>query len=175
MGADDDKKKKKKSKKKEAEAAPEPEPEPEPIPEPEPVAEPETAADEGADWLNDSAPAAAAEEEGGFDFGEEVGDAEQAPPPPPAKKKPVYFVHWDRKKSRFYDYNFDYGENYYSSMVRHLDPRGDIPTRRTFEDRAIRSSLNRKGMTDIRTENLLAAVNKSIKGYETSRKAYTGL
>jgi len=174
MGADDDKKKKKKSKKKETEAAPEPEPEPEPIPEPEPVAEPEPAADEGADWLND-APAAAGEE-GGFDFGEvgEVGE-DQPPPPPPAKKKPVYFVHWDRKKSRFYDYNFDYGENYYSSMVRHLDTRGDIPTRRTFEDRAIRSSLTRKALPDTRTENLLAAVNKSIKGYEISRKAYTGL
>lgn len=171
MGADDDKKKKKKSKKKEVDAAPEPEAEPEPIPEPEAEPEPAPAADEGSDWMNDAP--AVAEEDGGFDFGDEVG--EQAPPPPPAKKKPVYFVHWDRKKSRFYDYNFDYGENYYSSMVRHLDTRGDIPTRRTFEDRAIRSSLTRKALPDTRTDNLLAAVSKSIKGYEISRKAYTGL
>jgi len=171
MGADDDKKKKKekKSKKKEAEAAPEPESEPEPVPEPEPVVEdepaPAPADDEGASWLD----APADEGEGGFDYPPE---GEDLAPPPPAKKKPLYYIHWDRKKSRFYDYNFDYGENYYSSMVRHLDTRGDIPHRRTFEDRAIRSSITRKTLPDTRTENLLAEVSKSIRSYESSRKQY---
>merc|ERR1712198_476801 len=97
---------------------------------------------------------------------------EAAIPPPQPKKKPVFFVHWDRKKSRFYDYNFDYGENYYSSMVRHLDTRAEVPSRRAFADRAIRSSINRKTLPDLRTENLLADVNNSIKNFEISQKNY---
>ena len=44
-----------------------------------------------------------------------------AEPPPAPKKKPKYFIHWDRKKPKFYDYNFDYGESYYSPVVGYLD------------------------------------------------------
>merc|ERR1712183_372612 len=101
----------------------------------------------------------------------EVVAVEEAPPPPP-KKRPVFFVHWDRKKSRFYDYNFDYGTNYYSSMVKHLDTRAEIPSRRAFADRAIRSSVSRKTLPDTRTENLLADISKSIRNFEQSQKSY---
>merc|ERR1712212_1152163 len=95
--------------------------------------------------------------------------------PPKPKQKPVYFVHWDRKKSRFYDYNYDYGMNYYSSMVNHLDTRTEIPSRRAFADRAIRSSIDRKTLPDRRTENLLAQVDKAIKNFENSQKNYLAL
>ncbi|CAL4223185.1 unnamed protein product, partial [Meganyctiphanes norvegica] len=160
------KSKKSKSKKTEGEEAPAPEPEAAPAPEPEPEPEP--------------APAPPAEEEG-FDFAacdaapaesEYPVDGDEGLPPPPAKQKPKFYLHWDRKKSKFYDYNFDYGENYYSSMVRHLETRGDIPLRRTFADRAIRSSVNRKAYADVRTENLLASVNSCIRNFETSQRAY---
>merc|ERR1711908_135168 len=72
--------------------------------------------------------AAAPEEDGGFNF-DDIGDAgegegeflqegeEGAELPPQPKKKPKYFVHWDRRKAKFYDYNYDYGTNYYASMV----------------------------------------------------------
>jgi len=166
-----DKKKSKKSKKKAEEEPPAPEPEPEPVaaPEPEPEPAPVAAAadEESTDWMTE---AAAAPAEGAAE--EYPVDGEEGLPPPPAKQKPKFYLHWDRKKSKFYDYNFDYGENYYSSMVRHLETRGDIPIRRTFADRAIRSSINRKGMTDIRTENLLASVNNCIKNFEHSQRAY---
>lgn len=49
--------------------------------------------------------------------------AEGEAPPPPPKKKPKFFVHWNRRKARFYDYNWDYGDNYYSSMVKYMDTR----------------------------------------------------
>lgn len=55
--------------------------------------------------------------------------AEGEAPPPPPKKKPKFFVHWNRRKARFYDYNWDYGDNYYSSMVKYMDTRsgGEYP------------------------------------------------
>ena len=44
-------------------------------------------------------------------------------PPPVPKKKPKFFVHWNRRKPRFYDYNWDYGDNYYSNLVKYMDDR----------------------------------------------------
>ena len=69
-------------------------------------------------------PVPAQEAEGeGFDFGDvpEVTEEDQGELPPQPKKKPKFFVHWDRRKAKFYDYNFDYGTNYYSSMVGYVD------------------------------------------------------
>jgi len=115
-------------------------------------------------------PAAPAEGEAPAEAPAEPTEGE-APPPPP-KKKPKFFVHWNRKKSRFYDYIFDYGENYYSGMVRYIDTRTEVPRRMAFAERGMRSSLVRKGLTDLRTENLLNDVNKSIKNFELSQKNY---
>merc|ERR1712055_35566 len=60
--------------------------------------------------------------------GEEGGEL-----PPQPKQKPKYFVHWDRRKAKFYDYNYDYGTNYYSSMVGYVDSKNaghpDVPPR----------------------------------------------
>merc|ERR1712106_1226327 len=99
-------------------------------------------------------------------------EAAESEAPPPPKKKPKFFVHWNRKKARFYDYIFDYGENYYSGMVRYIDTRAEVPRRMAFAERGMRSSLVRKGLTDLRTENLLNDVNKSIKNFELSQKNY---
>ncbi|MCE2196840.1 hypothetical protein ACXORV_09680, partial [Streptococcus thermophilus] len=64
---------------------------------------------------------------------EAPAEGEEALEPPPApKKKPKFFVHWNRKKARFYDYNWDYGGNYYSSLVRYIDVRADYPRRMAF-------------------------------------------
>jgi len=201
MAGDEDKKKKKKGKK--AEEAPPPEPEPEPEPpaaggmmddedddwlnaaaEPDeeaPAQAPAAAADETDDWLTggDEAPA---EGEGfpaegeGFPEGEEGAEL-----PPQPKKKPKFFVHWNRRKPRFYDYNFDYGTNYYSSMVGYVDSKNaafgtrgvtSVPRRMAFAERGMVSSLERHRNPDTRTANLLHDIRSNIKNFETSQKIY---
>jgi len=101
-------------------------------------------------------------------------EGEEALEPPPApKKKPKFFVHWNRKKARFYDYNWDYGDNYYSSLVRYIDIRaGDYPRRMAFAERGIRSNVARKAIPDSRTSGLLEDVRKSIRNFELSQKTY---
>jgi len=101
------------------------------------------------------------------------GEAEVEAPPPPPKKKPKFFVHWNRRKARFYDYNWDYGDNYYSSMVKYMDVKaGDYPRRMAFAERGIRSNVIRKTIPDSRTASLLDDVRKSIRNFEISQKAY---
>jgi len=103
------------------------------------------------------------------------GMEEGAEPPPAPKKKPKFFVHWNRRKARFYDYNFDYGENYYSSMVQYVDSKStgsEVPRRMAFAERGINSSLTRKAFPDSRTEKLLSDVRVSIKNMENSQKKY---
>jgi len=171
MAGEEDKKiKKKKSKK--TSAAEEAPPAPAAEPEPEPVQE---AAPE---------PVQATEEEGGFDF----SGVEEAPPqeeegelPPQPKKKPKFFVHWDRRKAKFYDYNFDYGTNYYSSMVGYVDNKNaafstnaltPVPRRMAFAERGMYSSLQRSRTPDARTQSLLSDVRSSIRNFEHSQKLY---
>ncbi|XP_042867976.1 flightin-like [Penaeus japonicus] len=172
MAGDEDKKKKKKSKKTEKaekveEAPPPPEPEPEPQPEPAPP-----AADEETSASTEEAPPAAPEGEAPAEAPADAPVEGEAPPPPP-KKKPKFFVHWNRRKPRFYDYNWDYGDNYYSSMVKYMDTRsGDRPRRMAFAERGIRSNVIRKTIPDSRTASLLDDVRKSIKNFEISQKAY---
>jgi len=171
MAGDEDKKKKKKSKKTEEEAPP-PAPEPEQAPAP-PPAEPQQAA--------------APEEDGGFNF-DDIGDAgegegeflqegeEGAELPPQPKKKPKYFVHWDRRKAKFYDYNYDYGTNYYASMVGYVDSKNagntEVPRRMAFAERGIHSALERHRNPDTRTANLLSDIRSNIRTFENSQRLY---
>ncbi|KAK4289454.1 hypothetical protein Pmani_037573 [Petrolisthes manimaculis] len=199
MAGDEEKKKKKKSKKdkeekKEEEAPPpEPEPEPEPQPEPEqePVAEPAPAEGEGEGSVEHKGTKQSVDQNEPTVttfWKEEAAQVEQAPdeapppnegeealePPPAPKKKPKFFVHWNRRKPRFYDYNWDYGDNYYSSLVKYMDTRGggDMPRRMAFAERGIRSNVLRRTVPDTRTANLLDDVRKSIRNFELSQKTY---
>lgn len=129
--------------------------------------------------------------------GDEEPTGEEAPPaeapaqegvpeeamelPPAPKKKPKFFVHWNRRKPRFYDYNWDYGDNYYSNLVKYMDnrsgimrgpPVSDFPRRMAFAERGIRSNVARRATPDTRTSNLLDDVRKSIKNFELSQRAY---
>lgn len=169
MAGDEDKKKKKKTKKadKAAEEAPPPEPEPEPVKAPAPAAE---AAAE--------APAEAPAEGEAPVEGEELPEGELPPQP---KKKPKFFVHWDRRKPKFYDYNFDYGTNYYSSMVGYVDLKNtaftysgpaSVPRRMAFAERGMYSSLERSRNPDLRTQSLLNDVRSSIRNFESSQRVY---
>jgi len=188
MAGDEDKKKKKKGKKEEA-------PPPAPEPEPEPAPKGGMMDDEEDDWLNaatedtneapaqEAAPAeeddwltAATEDtpaEGGEGF---VEGEEGAEMPPQPKKKPKFFVHWNRRKPRFYDYNFDYGTNYYSSMVGYVDSKNaghtSVPRRMAFAERGMVSSLQRSRNPDTRTETLLHDIRSNIRNFESSQKVY---
>ncbi|XP_066948825.1 fibrous sheath CABYR-binding protein-like isoform X1 [Macrobrachium rosenbergii] len=178
MAGDEEKKKKKKSKKGEkaeksdeapagGEEAPPPEPEPEPAP-PAPEEAPQEEAPPEAPAADAAPPAE------GAPAAEAPAEGEEALEPPPApKKKPKFFVHWNRKKARFYDYNWDYGGNYYSSLVRYIDVRaGDYPRRMAFAERGIRSNVQRKTIPDTRTTVLLDDVRRSIRNFELSQKTY---
>ncbi|XP_068240452.1 uncharacterized protein [Palaemon carinicauda] len=175
MAGDEEKKKKKKSKKgekaeKAEEAPPAEEDQAPPPPEPEPAPPaPEDAPQEEAPPEAPPADAPPAEAPA-----EAPAEGEEALEPPPApKKKPKFFVHWNRKKARFYDYNWDYGGNYYSSLVRYIDARaGDYPRRMAFAERGIRSNVQRKTLPDMRTSVLLDDVRKSIRNFEISQKTY---
>jgi len=198
MAGDEDKKKKKKKSKTAEEAPPPPAPEPEPVPEPEP-APVGMDDDNNDDWFasaGDDAGAAPADEqqaaappaddEGGFNF-DDVGEAveggdflpegeEGAELPPQPKKKPKYFVHWDRRKAKFYDYNYDYGTNYYASMVGYVDSKNaghpEVPRRMAFAERGINSALERHRHPDTRTQNLLHDVRSNIRSFENSQRLY---
>jgi len=179
MAGDEDKKKKKKKSKTAEEAPPPPAPEPEPVPEPEPAP------------VEQQAAAPPADEEGGFNF-DDVGEAveggdflpegeEGAELPPQPKKKPKYFVHWDRRKAKFYDYNYDYGTNYYASMVGYVDSKNaafgypghpEVPRRMAFAERGINSALERHRHPDTRTQNLLNDVRSNIRSFENSQRLY---
>ncbi|MCL4131639.1 UNVERIFIED_CONTAM: hypothetical protein GTU68_002395 [Idotea baltica] len=174
MAGDEDKKvKKKKVKKTEKaveEAAPAPEPEPAPAPEPEPAPAEDPAQEE--------APPAGEGEEGVV-LGEDGEVMAEAPPAP--KKKPKFFIHWNRRKPKFYDYNFDYGSNYYSSVVNYIDHKNleclsgsidDIPRRKAFAERGIDSSVVRKSQPDLVTQSLVNSARNSIRGYENFQREY---
>jgi len=199
MAGDEDKKKKKKSKK--GEEAPPQEPEPEPVQEAAPAGG-GFADDDGDDWLSgaaaetdeapvEQAPAGGAGEEEAdwFSGAAEEGAApaeglegeEGAEMPPQPKKKPKFFVHWNRRKPKFYDYNFDYGTNYYSSMVGYVDSKNaafgtrgtaSVPRRMAFAERGMVSSLERHRNPDLRTETLLHDIRSNIRSFETSQKIY---
>jgi len=103
--------------------------------------------------------------------GEEGGEL-----PPQPKQKPKYFVHWDRRKAKFYDYNYDYGTNYYSSMVGYVDSKNaghpDVPRRMAFAERGMVSSLNRHKHEDTKTANLLSDIRSNIRSFEKSQRLY---
>jgi len=200
MAGDEDKKKKKKKSKTAEEAPPPPPPAPEP--EPEPVA---SMADDNDDWFasagdddvqapaNEQQAAAPPADDDGFNFDDmgdgggegdflaEGGDAEGGELPPQPKKKPKYFVHWDRRKAKFYDYNYDYGTNYYASMVGYVDSKNaafgypgnpEVPRRMAFAERGINSALERRRNPDTRTQNLLNDIRSNIRSFENSQRLY---
>ncbi|KAB7502393.1 Flightin [Armadillidium nasatum] len=183
----DKKKKVKKVKKVEKPADEAAAPAPEAEPTPDPASEPEPAAPaKGDDWLSEStaekteeaAPEAQAEQaphEEGAAEGIEGDVVAEAPPAP--KKKPKFFIHWNRRKPKFYDYNFDYGTNYYSSVIGYLDNKNlgaseIIPRRKAFAERGIDSSVVRKSQPDLVTQNLMHNVRSSIRGYENFARDY---
>ncbi|ODN04188.1 Flightin [Orchesella cincta] len=104
------------------------------------------------------------------------------------KKKITQFVHWARPKSSLYEYNYDYGSYYYRPMIDYLDSRSrgvrsDIPVPQYWEERALRSYMDRNRRTQSvrisRDAQLLQNIRSSQSHYvvhakTTARKLTVG-
>ena len=97
------------------------------------------------------------------------------------RKRPKVFVHWARPKSSLYEYNYDYGRNYYSSMIDYLDQRArggrpEAPKPLFWEERALRSYLDRSARASSLRHNrdteLLQALRSSSSHYIAHTKTY---
>jgi len=97
------------------------------------------------------------------------------------KKRPKVFVHWARPKSYVYEYNYDYGSNYYRPMVDYLDQRQrggkpEAPKPLSWEERALKSYLERTARTSslrhTRDHELLQSIRSSSHHYLAHTKTY---
>jgi len=97
------------------------------------------------------------------------------------KKRPKVFVHWSRPKSYLYEYNYDYGSNYYRSMIDYLDQRAkggrpEAPKPESWEERALKSYLERSRRTASLKHNrdteLLQSIRSSSSHYIAHTKTY---
>jgi len=97
------------------------------------------------------------------------------------KKRPKVFVHWARPKSNLYEYNYDYGSNYYRPMIDYLDQRAKgghpvAPKPLSWEERALRSYLERSrrstSLRQTRDTELLQSIRNSSSHYIAHTKTY---
>jgi len=183
MADKEEKKKKKKSKKKEEAPPPAPEPEPEPAPAPAPAEEewPPKFSDEApAEPPAEGEPALEGEGAPPAEGEEPLPEGEGEEPPPIERRKSPYPVFWNRPKAKMYRMNFDYGENYYRSMLNYLDHKssiggrvGEPPRAECWAERAHKSATMRYPKQDSDISDLLHTVRSNINGYDLQHKRYT--
>jgi len=117
-----------------------------------------------------------------------MGDAEVAPTSAQAfvgseapKRRPKSFLHWQRPKSQLYEYNYDYGSNYYRPMLDYLDQRAqgghpEQPKPMTWEERALKSYIDRNRIASAhkisRDAMLLQSIRSSSSRYVAHTKTY---
>ena len=91
---------------------------------------------------------------------------------------------WKRPKSHLYEYNYDYGSNYYRSMINYLDARNggerglERPGPETWGERALKSYLERAYRKDHMREpgpdeQLLYHIRRSCSSYIHHAKSYS--
>jgi len=97
------------------------------------------------------------------------------------KKRTASFVHWQRPKSQLYEYNYDYGANYYRPMIDYLDERAqgkrpDAPKPLFWEERALKSYIDRSqrssSMKMTRDAALLQSIRSASSHYMTRTKTF---
>jgi len=98
------------------------------------------------------------------------------------RKRPTTFVHWQRPRSQVYEYNYDYGSNYYRPMVDYLDSRArgdrrvEAPRPMLWEERALKSYLDRnqrsQSFRHSRDAMLLQTLRSSSSKYIAHTKSY---
>jgi len=116
----------------------------------------------------------------------EMGESFASAAPP--KRKITEFHHWARPKSALYEYNYDYGSNYYRPMLDYLDERSkgirpEVPKPTYWEERALKSSMDRVRRTQSCRYNkdtqLLSNIRQSTNHYiihtKTNSRKLTGL
>jgi hypothetical protein len=100
-----------------------------------------------------------------------------------ARRRGKYNVYWKRPKSHLYEYNYDYGSNYYKSMIKYIDERNkygakpEKPKPQSWEERALISYLERakrekelKGNTP--DAQLMTSIRRSSSLYFQHTKDY---
>ena len=97
------------------------------------------------------------------------------------RKRARTFVHWQRPKSQLYEYNYDYGSNYYRPMLDYLDQRAqgghpEAPKPMTWEERALKSYMDRNRISSAhkisRDAMLLQSIRSSSRRYMAQTKTY---
>lgn len=98
------------------------------------------------------------------------------------RRKKRVSLYWKRPKSHLYEYNYDYGENYYKGMVDYLDVRGSglkttPPPAQSWAERALRTYSEKReakkqsGASDPDVE-LLHKIRNNINTYTVHAKTY---
>jgi hypothetical protein len=94
------------------------------------------------------------------------------------KRRPKHFVHWQRPKSQLYEYNYDYGSNYYRPMLDYLDQRAqgghpEQPKAMSWEERALRSYMDRGRISSASKISKDAMLLQSIRSTSNRYIAHT--
>lgn len=120
-----------------------------------------------------------------------AGSAEAAPTEPQQvnlnlpeveKRRKRVSIYWKRPKSHLYEYNYDYGSNYYKHVVDYLDERSGggkpaPPKALNWAERALRTYTERREAavrnkaTDPDVE-LLHKIRNGINQYTVHAKSY---
>jgi len=97
------------------------------------------------------------------------------------KRRVAAFVHWKRPKSQLYEYNYDYGSNYYRPMIDYLDERASgghpaTPKPMLWEERALKSYMDRNHRSSAskvsRDAMLLQSLRSSSNRYMAHTKSF---
>ena len=137
-----------------------------------------TPVEEGADALAGSTEA-------------NVAEAEQAPaaeiqpniPVEVEKRKKRVSIYWKRPKSHLYEYNYDYGSNYYKGMIDYLDERSSgckpaPPKALNWAERALKTySEKREAAARNKDKDqdaqLLHSIRNTVNSYTVHARTYT--
>lgn len=103
--------------------------------------------------------------------------------PEPEKRRKRVSIYWKRPKSHLYEYNFDYGANYYKGMVDYLDEKSggykpSPPKALSWAERALKTySEKREAAARNKDKDqdaeLLHKIRNSVNTYTVHARAYT--
>lgn len=99
------------------------------------------------------------------------------------KRKKRVSLHWKRPKSHLYEYNYDYGSNYYKGMIDYLDERSSgckpsPPKALNWAERALKTySEKREAAARNKDKDqdaqLLHSIRNTVNSYTVHARTYT--
>lgn len=98
------------------------------------------------------------------------------------KKKKRVSLHWNRPKCHLYEYNYDYGSNYYKGMIDYLDKRSSgyrlsPPKAQSWAERALKTYTEKreargKGNGNDPDVQLLYNIRSNVRKYTVHSKLW---